>query len=114
MRLRTNEIDTIKDTIDALLPDVTIKLFGSRVDDEQKGGDVDLLIISEQPVERPAWTKAQIEARLTRALHGRKVDIVLDAPNLVHGTIHHHANKTGVLLTPRWYWESWVTNKNTA
>ena len=99
MRLRTNEIDTIKDTIDALLPDVTIKLFGSRVDDEQKGGDVDLLIISEQPVERPAWTKAQIEARLTRAFHGRKVDIVLDAPNLVHGTIHQIARTEGILIS---------------
>ncbi len=50
MRLTTRQIDTIKKTAQALLGDgAQVTLFGSRVDDSAKGGDVDLYIEIPQP-----------------------------------------------------------------
>lgn len=43
MRLTSAQIDTIKSTAQAVLGEgVQITLFGSRLHDDQKGGDVDL------------------------------------------------------------------------
>jgi predicted nucleotidyltransferase len=45
MRLTPAQIHTIKSTAQAVLgDDVQVTLFGSRVDDAQKGGDVDLYV----------------------------------------------------------------------
>ena len=50
MRLTPAQIDTIKSTAQALLgEDVQVTLFGSRVDDSAKGGDVDLYVEALQP-----------------------------------------------------------------
>jgi predicted nucleotidyltransferase len=50
MRLTTRQIDTIKRTAQAVLGDgAQVTLFGSRVDDSAKGGDVDLYIEIPQP-----------------------------------------------------------------
>jgi predicted nucleotidyltransferase len=45
-------------------PDASVRLFGSRLHDELKGGDIDLLVECPRPVERPVWLAAQIMARL--------------------------------------------------
>jgi len=45
MRLTTTEIDQLRKTIRAMVPDaVAVRLFGSRLDDSAKGGDIDLMI----------------------------------------------------------------------
>ena len=50
MRLTPSQIDVIKRTaIEFLGPDARITLFGSRVHDQQKGGDVDLYVEVPQP-----------------------------------------------------------------
>ncbi len=50
MRLTAAQIDTIKSTAQAVLGQgVQVTLFGSRVDDAQKGGDVDLYVETLQP-----------------------------------------------------------------
>lgn len=50
MRLTAAQIDTIKSTATAVLGEgVQVTLFGSRVDDTQKGGDVDLYVEAVQP-----------------------------------------------------------------
>ena len=48
MRLKREEIGIIRDCIKALDKDAKIYLFGSRVDNSAKGGDIDLLIISQK------------------------------------------------------------------
>lgn len=75
-----------------------VRLFGSRLDDSGQGGDVDLLLELQEPVENPALMAAQLSVLVSRAMHGRKVDVLLSAPNLMRLPIHDQAFKEGRLL----------------
>jgi hypothetical protein len=75
-----------------------VRLFGSRFDDARKGGDADLLFEAGRPVERATSTAGTLEARLIRALGGRKADVNLVPPNVPERTIHCDARAEGVLL----------------
>lgn len=75
-----------------------MRVFGSRLDDPRRGGDVDLLVELECPVSNPVWLAARISARLPRALRGREVDVVLSAPNLARSALHAAAEREGQLL----------------
>lgn len=48
MRLKEKEVKIIRKCINDLDNGAKVYLFGSRVDDLQKGGDIDLLIISQK------------------------------------------------------------------
>ena len=78
--------------------DARVRLFGSRLDDARRGGDIDLLVELDHPVAHPAQLSADIAARCSRRLQGRKVDVVISAPNLSELPIHTHARSRGVLL----------------
>ncbi|MHB1273862.1 MAG: hypothetical protein ACYCZD_14055 [Rhodanobacter sp.] len=75
-----------------------VRLFGSRVDDAARGGDMDLLVKLDTPVDRPAWAAAGLSSRVSRLMEGRRVDVVLLAPNLMHLPIHDVALRDGVPL----------------
>ena len=99
MRLTAAQIDTIKSTAQAVLGQgVQVTLFGSRVDDEQKGGDVDLMVEVPQPLKEPALIAARIASLVSRGLQGRKVDVLLRAPNLMEQPIHRIAAQQGIAL----------------
>ena len=99
MRLLPDQLDTISRTVAELAGgDATVRLFGSRVDDAARGGDIDLLVELPEPVARPAVLAADIAARIERRLGGRKVDVLLAAPNLQTLPIHAVARATGELL----------------
>jgi len=99
MRLTQQQQEIINDVVHRLMiGEPEIILFGSRADDTQKGGDIDLLVCSEHPIEHPAVLSAKIGACLVRAFQGRKVDILLSAPNLKQQAIHHIAREKGVQL----------------
>ncbi|MBK6618523.1 MAG: nucleotidyltransferase domain-containing protein [Nitrosomonas sp.] len=73
-------------------------LFGSRLDNEALGGDCDLMLELTEPVENPALLAATFSAKVSRLMHGRKVDVLLSAPNLKHLPIHGIAFEEGMLL----------------
>jgi len=75
-----------------------IRVFGSRLDDAARGGDLDLLLELPEPVDNPALIAARMSARVSRALQGRKVDVLLSAPNLMRLPIHDVAFDEGKLL----------------
>ena len=99
MRLTSDQVELIKSTAKTLLGDgVRVRLFGSRVDDQAKGGDVDLLVEVKSPLGEPAVVSARMASQISRGMQGRKVDVVLKAPNLKEQPIHRIALQHGVVL----------------
>ncbi len=78
--------------------DCEFLVFGSRLRDDVKGGDLDLLVRSPRPVESPAWTAALLSAAAERVMDGRKVDLLLIDPNTTLFPIHRAALAEGQAL----------------
>jgi len=99
MRLTDQQIQIIRQVSCHIAGEQSrVRVFGSRLDDAAHGGDLDLMLELPQAVENPALLAARMSAQVSRALHGRKVDVVLSAPNLLRLPIHDLAFKEGVLL----------------
>jgi predicted nucleotidyltransferase len=99
MRITSEQIATIRMGAAQLAGDAArVWLFGSRVRDDARGGDVDLLLELDEAVAEPAQLSARLAARVSRAMHGRKVDVVIKAPNLLLLPIHAIALAEGVRL----------------
>ncbi len=77
MRLTEYEVAAIKKVVRAHFgPDAKIFLFGSRVDDAKKGGDIDLLVEYSSQGSDVVKRKLQTIAELQLALGDQKIDIV--------------------------------------
>lgn len=74
MRLTYEEHLAISNTIYQADPEAMIYLFGSRVDDSARGGDIDLLVLSKKI---DLMAKLEILAQLHRHLGARKIDIAV-------------------------------------
>ncbi len=83
---------------DTVGDDVKIHLFCSRVNDAARGGDIDILVSLKMNVEKPASIMARITAKAMMSMHGRKIDVLLEAPNLDKLPIHEIAHEDGVLI----------------
>ncbi|RKZ56374.1 MAG: nucleotidyltransferase domain-containing protein [Candidatus Parabeggiatoa sp. nov. 3] len=90
----------IKSTVREILKDNTkVWLFGSRVDDNKRGGDIDLLIETNTPLIDNRWRiEARIDFALQRALGEQKIDIILHTVEDKTQPIHHIAKQTGIKL----------------
>lgn len=86
---------TLRETLGV---DCEILVFGSRLDDAARGGDVDLLVQAAEPVARKAWTAALLAARAERVLSGRRVDVLLIDPESRLEPIHQSALAQGIPL----------------
>lgn len=76
-----------------------IRLFGSRVDDTARGGDIDLYIEPEiQNPDQLVDAKLSALAELHRNLGDRKIDIVICRAGAADLPIHRHARETGIQL----------------
>ena len=75
MRLTPEETETIKCTLDEIFGESEIILFGSRLDDNLKGGDIDLFIIPREPTNLLS-KKIKALARLERRL-SKPVDLLI-------------------------------------
>ncbi|MEW6606154.1 MAG: nucleotidyltransferase domain-containing protein [bacterium] len=74
MRVLAEQIDFLKREILLLVPDAVVYLFGSRVDDKKKGGDIDIMILSDRKI---SWKeKAKIKWRYFEKFGEQKIDIV--------------------------------------
>ena len=99
MRLTTTQIEMIRTTAQDVFGEFErVTLFGSRIDDQAKGGDVDLMLEVPNIVDQPALLGARVASRVSRAMNGRKVDVILKAPNLKSQPVHEIATRHGVIL----------------
>lgn len=72
MRLSQPDIDAIKTVVaDVCGESAVIRLFGSRLDDAAKGGDIDLMVELDEAVEHPARLSAWLSVKVMRATQGR-------------------------------------------
>lgn len=101
MRLTPDQTHAIVSATQALAgTDARVWLFGSRLHDELRGGDIDLLVECAQPVARPVWLAAQITARLQRVLGDRRIDVLVIDPATVVEPVHRVARAQGIVLQP--------------
>jgi len=105
MRLSTNQIQAIRQAATAAFGQGTsVWLFGSRVDDAKKGGDIDLLVCPQTQIASDAvvgqqtfMQKIKMLTLLERHLGERKVDLVVEQPQDKR-LIVEVAHKTGIKL----------------
>jgi predicted nucleotidyltransferase len=79
MRLSDDQIRNLRNTVSSVIKDVTeIRVFGSRLDDSCRGGDLDLVVESEH--KQGIIKKADLKIALEKVL-GLPVDLLLVARN---------------------------------
>jgi predicted nucleotidyltransferase len=79
MRLSNEEINLLKPTLKNLSAEAKLYLFGSRLDDSQRGGDIDLLVISEKLTKKDIRL---LRVRFFEQFGEQKLDIILDDGSL--------------------------------
>lgn len=95
MRLTVFEIDAIKRSAQEVFgPGAQVFLFGSRVDDAKKGGDIDLYV--KTAVGNDFSHKIQFLLALENRLGEQKIDVVLSVDE--QSSIERQAMSTGILL----------------
>lgn len=74
MRIKPEIAVFLKQIICERIPGSKVYLFGSRADDKARGGDIDLLIITKEPVDKHILRKIRIE--FYKRFGWRKLDLV--------------------------------------
>ena len=99
MRLTPAQITAIRNTTAEVFGEqANVWLFGSRVDDSKRGGDIDLLICSNEAFASPALTrKIAFLGKLERLLGERKIDVIIEEPDDPRSIVRV-AHETGVRL----------------
>jgi len=98
MRLSIDQIQAIRYAASTTFGDDTqVWLFGSRVDDAKKGGDIDLLVRPSPTAEQNFDQKVSMLALLEKLLGERKIDLVIEHPS-DNRPIVSVAHSTGIQL----------------
>ncbi len=95
MRISDYDHQAIKQTFAEVFGEGKVYLFGSRVDDSRRGGDIDLYLCPQKLVDE-FKQKSQFSMRLQDRIGEQKIDIVIakDQERL----IEQEAMRTGILL----------------
>ena len=96
MRLTDTQIKTIKSTVEELFgSQAQVRLFGSRLDDRIRGGDIDLIVTLPEPCTNRMEKELRLAARLQLRLGDQPFDILVVDPDVVLNPVHDHALATG-------------------
>lgn len=77
MRLTYSEKELIKKAFYETFQDGKIYLFGSRVDDAKRGGDIDLYLCPAQKFENERELKRKFQILLDEYIGEQKIDVVM-------------------------------------
>jgi predicted nucleotidyltransferase len=99
MRLTEDQARIIRETAQGIFGDhAKVRLFGSRIDDSQRGGDIDLLVECDAPVPDRLKKSLALAARLQLALGDQPIDVLAIDPQTSLQPVHKIAISTGVIL----------------
>ena len=95
MRLTAYEIKSIKESFLQVFHNGKIYLFGSRIDNNLKGGDIDLYIVK-QNIKNRLEKKLEFLVSLKQKIGFQKIDVIISKDK--SRTIEQEALKYGVEL----------------
>jgi predicted nucleotidyltransferase len=99
LRLTPEQVRTIKEEAAGLFgPDAQVRLFGSRTNDALRGGDIDLLVITPEPIPERERKRVHFIARLQMRLGDQPIDVLVMDPGVKPSPVHESALATGVAL----------------
>ena len=99
MRLSPEQIRTIKQVVRKHCGgEARVWLFGSRVDDAARGGDIDLFVNATTLIPDRAKCESQIVLDIWKAIGEQKIDVIVVDAESRPQPIHAVARETGVLL----------------
>ena len=102
MRLKPEEVNAIRDCVREVFGTGTpVWLFGSRIDDLKRGGDIDLFLETSLDADERLRRRFRLLCQLQRRLGEQKIDVVLadpDSPEDSSRPIVQAAKATGVRL----------------
>jgi predicted nucleotidyltransferase len=101
MRLTLSQIEQIKQTthryVDGVLTDWQLWLFGSRMNDDAKGGDVDLCLLSPDSVQALLMLKLKLRPAIEDVLD-IPVDLVTQSTQQSIKLVTQQVMQTGIRL----------------
>jgi hypothetical protein len=99
MRLTGKQLRIVREEVRRIFgEEVTLRLFGSRLDDTACGGDIDLHIEVLGTPDELLNRELRLRARLMRCLGERRIDLVVHGRGVPLRPIDAHARQTGVSL----------------
>jgi len=99
MRLSEDQRRAIREEVGRIFGnEAVVRLFGSRVDDSARGGDIDLHIETSGSPAELLDRELRLRALLLRRLGERRIDVVVHEHHQPLRPIDEQARKTGVAL----------------
>jgi predicted nucleotidyltransferase len=99
MRLTREQQQIIKTNVAEIFgSNARVLLFGSRVNDNEKGGDIHLLIELDLPIDEQLKKNLMLNASLQIALGLQKIDIITHIKNTPATPLYTEALQTGIPL----------------
>lgn len=97
MRLSQKQRQVIRDEVAGIFgAHARVHVFGSRLDDTERGGDIDLHIEATGNAEELLDRELALYARLQRKLGEQRIDIVVHGHDQPLRSIDRHARATGI------------------
>ena len=79
-------------------PQARVRLFGSRVDDNARGGDIDLCIEVDRVLANRAAAASRLIAELQLVLGDQRLDVIIVDPATAPQPIHQQVRRQGIVL----------------
>lgn len=99
MRLSQQTQQIIRDTVREIFgAEANVKLFGSRINDDARGGDIDLLVELPSVTAEIERKTMQLTARLQLRIGDQPIDVLVLDPSTPRQSIHEQASATGIRL----------------
>jgi len=100
MRLNKNEINEIKAVTHSIFGvNALVMLYGSRIDDSKRGGDIDLLIKCNKTISRDELYQLKLKflIQLKKRIGDQKIDVLIDGGQQ-NNTIFKTVTNEGIQL----------------